>query len=857
MNFPFRLACWLTLGCSSAAGAPAGISTDGSVGARGSVPLTGSTFVIPASLGTQSGGNLFHSFSEFNLLQGQTADFTGTGATGAIHNVIARVTGGDPSSIDGTIQCDITGANFYLLNPSGVMFGAHAQVDVKGAFTVGTANVVNFADGTGRFNTSLGGNDVLTSADVSAFGFLGTAPQPVQFTQSNLALAAGSRFAVVGGDISLDGATLASSGGDFALVSVKGNGLVNFDGNGPTGITTVTRFGTITLQNGAGIAIGGAQGGGNVVIRGGKMVMQNGANITAYNSGNNAGGGIDIHVDSLSADDSSISTATNGGASAGATAGPVTVTVAQALQLTGGGTISSTTSSAGDAGNVSVSAGSLTIDGLIGSTPDIAHFTGITSDCTPNSSGAGGSLTLNITGAIAISAGGSITADTEGAGNAGSVTVTHADSLSIDGTQAILYGELTGENPIFTGISSTTATGMNEPPGTGNGGTINLTITHDIDITAFGQIEASTYTSGAAGEITIGARSMVLNGRFDANVLTGITSNSEMGSTNNGGTIRVTLTGGLTCTGGAGINSQAFASGNGGNVAVSAGGVISLSDSGYISSDTYSSGNGGTVTVSASSININGAGPDIFDPPMMIYPTGITSVSDSNPLDSGAVPTGNGGTVNVTASHSLQLLNGGLISATAKLADAGNVTIKVGQDLNLTDRAGIFTSAGENGGVIHISAGNELFMFDSEIKSEANGTSDDAGDITIDPVFVSLDDSRISANAPHGHGGNILILTDNFLESNAAITATGTTNGTITITSPNLDLGGKLASLPNVPVDDGQKLRESCARSIQHEFSTLVVEGRGGTENGPEELLPDFGSSSGRPLPAASRVLTP
>ncbi|HET6249348.1 MAG TPA: filamentous hemagglutinin N-terminal domain-containing protein, partial [Tepidisphaeraceae bacterium] len=93
------------------------VVTDGSVGARAT--LTGPTFNIPASLGQQKGANLFHSFSTFNLSSGETASFSGPTSVG---NVIARVAGGQ-SSIDGTVQCSIPGANLYLINPAGVVFG--------------------------------------------------------------------------------------------------------------------------------------------------------------------------------------------------------------------------------------------------------------------------------------------------------------------------------------------------------------------------------------------------------------------------------------------------------------------------------------------------------------------------------------------------------------------------------------------------------------------------------------------------------------------------------------------------------------------------------------------------------------
>jgi len=55
--------------------------------------LTG-TMTVPASSGKQLGGNLFHSFSAFNINTGQSATFTDTGAApGSISTVLGRVTG--------------------------------------------------------------------------------------------------------------------------------------------------------------------------------------------------------------------------------------------------------------------------------------------------------------------------------------------------------------------------------------------------------------------------------------------------------------------------------------------------------------------------------------------------------------------------------------------------------------------------------------------------------------------------------------------------------------------------------------------------------------------------------------------
>jgi filamentous hemagglutinin family protein len=100
--------------------------------------LVGPNYSISANLGKQVASNLFQSFGQFSLSHTPTpesATFTSAGSTGPISNVISRVTGGSGSSIDGKIQSNITGANLYLINPSGVVFGPNATVNVSGSFS--------------------------------------------------------------------------------------------------------------------------------------------------------------------------------------------------------------------------------------------------------------------------------------------------------------------------------------------------------------------------------------------------------------------------------------------------------------------------------------------------------------------------------------------------------------------------------------------------------------------------------------------------------------------------------------------------------------------------------------------------
>ena len=133
------------------------IVLDGTLGPAG--PLPGPDFAIEANLGQQMGNNLFHSFTTFNLNAGENATFYGPTS---IENIISRVTGGQPSYIDGSFISNIP-ADMYFLNPAGVMFGEQARLDIQGSFHVSTADYLRLgADG--RFATTHPENTLLTIA---------------------------------------------------------------------------------------------------------------------------------------------------------------------------------------------------------------------------------------------------------------------------------------------------------------------------------------------------------------------------------------------------------------------------------------------------------------------------------------------------------------------------------------------------------------------------------------------------------------------------------------------------------------------------------------------------------------------
>ena len=66
---------WVGASLCAAGMLRAEVVTDGSLGAASSLP--GPAFQIPAGLGKKVDANLFHSFSQLNLANGESATFSG------------------------------------------------------------------------------------------------------------------------------------------------------------------------------------------------------------------------------------------------------------------------------------------------------------------------------------------------------------------------------------------------------------------------------------------------------------------------------------------------------------------------------------------------------------------------------------------------------------------------------------------------------------------------------------------------------------------------------------------------------------------------------------------------------------
>jgi len=763
------------------------------------VTQNGNVYAITG--GKTVGNNLYHSFGQFNVGTGDIAQYQTTNLVpnANMQNILSRVTGGNPSSIFGTIDSAtyFPNANFFFLNPAGILFGPSATINVGGMVAFTTADYLRLANG-GRFNANpntLPG-DNLISANVTAFGFLGNNPAAIAIQGSTLKVADGQSLSLVGGNqgfittdpdtgnpipvtggITMTGGKLSAPGGQINIASVAGPGEISAVDFMPT---QGMAMGNINLSQGALLDVS-ADAAGMVRIRSGQLVMAE-ATISADTVNSN---GAPTAVDIQLTGDMSISNDLN----------PA---------------ITARTTGSGDAGGVSIASANLTA-----SSNTLGLLTVI--DTHTEGTGKGGDVNIN-TGNLLMT--GSlqgfstfIDSGTQGAGNGGNVTI-NAQNVQID-TSLISTGNFWANNfgidatgsagnvNISTGnlnlnFSQISTDAFSFANGTGRSGDISLTA-YDINL-VFTPISASGHQGG--GNITINtdhlfatASNIVTQSNLTSggnitvtgkaiDLTNGSSIASSTGGDGNAGTITITATdhlGLLADTGSdpSGLFSNSFGSfgtqGNSGNVVVTTP-RLDMTGGSRINTTTSTSGHGGNVTLNTTGpITMSGETP--FFPPEPLFTLGVAQPSGIYTRTIGgncSGPCGNAGNISINA-ESLSMGSGSQInSGTSSSGKGGSISITAGATIALSGTL----STGQSGGIQSRSTG-----------MDPAGTGGNISLIAGQSVNISNGAAVSASTTGPGNAGNVLIKASAVaISGGGSITAasTGAGNaGTVTIQGIN------------------------------------------------------------------------
>ncbi|AOX03592.1 hypothetical protein BJP34_32905 [Moorena producens PAL-8-15-08-1] len=400
--------------------------------------------------------NLFHSFLEFNVGNGQRVYFANPDG---ITNILTRVTGSNLSQILGTLGVNGS-ANLFLLNPNGINFGANSRLDVAGSFVASTADSAIFDNGF-NFSASDPNAPPLLTINIPTGLQYGSNPGPVNVIGATISMETGQTMALLGGQVNLNGATVEVPGGRVELGGLSSPGTVALDGATSVSFPDGVQRGDVSLTNGSLVDVTSVNGG-TIAINGANFDMSqsslqagltDGAGISNAVAGNitiNANGYTTLSDKSLIANDIETNAIGNGGNIQLTTSG---------LTITGGSRVQTVTNSNGASGDIEINANG-TID-ISGFTED-GLFSGILTRSAVDTSGTGGNITINnafgslnlgnrgfigtVTnsssngGAIALDlntlvleTGAQIITLTSNIGNAGDITINAAESVTISG----------------------------------------------------------------------------------------------------------------------------------------------------------------------------------------------------------------------------------------------------------------------------------------------------------------------------------------------------------------------------------------------------------------------------------------
>ncbi|MEH2024401.1 S-layer family protein [Nostoc sp.] len=811
--------------CSSFANAQ--VAPDGTLNTT--VSQSGNDFTI--TNGDRVGNNLFHSFSQFSVPSNGSAFFNNASD---IQNIFSRVTGGSVSNIDGLIKANGS-ANLFLLNPSGIIFGQNASLNIGGSFVGSTASSIKFADGV-EFSAANSATPPLLTMSVPVGLQLGAnagtirtqGNTPPNFLYGSPQIFKAETVALVGSDIDINQTSLSNPNGRVELWALRNAevGLNNQAGLQLTSPATAD-WGNILLRQSSHIQTSGMNGGA-INIRGRGLTLQDGSQISSSTGTSGKGQGINIKttefVNLLGASAANqystpgLYTSVMGNQGK---AGDITVETGR-LHLENGAWIESTLSSPFDfisfspipsndsrTGDINIKASDVELTGynpfpysFIGSNLGIYFATVITTLISGGNSNESGKITVDAQ-RVSLVDGGSITADLIGfyipgfsesptTGKSGDIVIRASEKLEISGVT-------------ISGTTSAVISSMRSFVN-GQGGNISIN-TGRLALFNGGAISSALTGSGKAGNIEIQAKDITVSDPIIesfSNTVSGITA----------------------AVGNDGI-------GQGGNIQLRADNLW-VSNGGQIISSSSGQGNAGNVNLQVKNIDVQGISQNLINGSQL--PSEIAASSTTH---------FNAGTVNIT-SETVKVRNGAEVSVSnTGTGDAGNLNITA-NNIFLDNKGSIRSEVkGGSQGNIHLQANDVLLLRrGSNITTNATGTSS-GGNIYINAgVVVALpnEDSDIVANAVLGSGGNIEIFTQGILglkfrpqlTEKSDITASSQfgLSGNVQVNTIGVDPNSGLVELPANVTDQSQQIASGCSGN---QGSSFVATGRGGIPQNPNQ----------------------
>ncbi|NJP19710.1 MAG: filamentous hemagglutinin N-terminal domain-containing protein [Hydrococcus sp. CRU_1_1] len=735
--------------------------------------------------GAIRGQNLFHSFLQFNVRENQSVKFANPNG---IVNILSRVTGEDVSNINGILG--VSGnANLFLINPNGIVFGKHSNVNINGAFVASTANHLIFPDGSRFSATNPNAPPLLTiNVPIGLQVLQYDTQQPANITNNgNLIIGKVSRD--TGGNLRLEGNNLILSGGTVinngSLTALSGKVLLE----GVSGNIFVQ--GTVDTSGGDSVERIFIDNGGDVTLTAnGNIILQPDSRIVA----NGLLGG-KIYLESQTGNiyiiSSNLTSQSFGGQQNFPGKDIEVMARAGAISIHNGAILSTSSQNSGqaNAGNILIQA------------KNHVSFQGsaINSSIAPESTqaskakGNAGDITIEA-GSVSFTNNNSLTANTNGTGNAGNISVHSTDNN-------VIFGYLHPQEIQATSLATSTA------GGTGNAGNITITVARgSLFIRNQSSLSTITRGQGRGGIISIEA----LNGNVELTngAFLNVSQDPERPKLEggDGGNISIEAKS-VTLSNKAQIFSRTLGQGNAGNISIAANDVLIIDGASLNSSvgeigkgkvEPLAKGTGGDITITTNSLRMTNSAQllsntvakgdagniiiraDIVDLEGASLNSGVGVTSNNIPIPNA---TGNGGEIALNA-RSLSLDNEAKIEAsTSGRGNAGSIGVQ-GDSVALNNNSQISTSVNEDaigrGGEINLNA-RSLFLNNAQITASTSGRGN-AGSIKVENAEqVNLtNDSSISTSVNRGavgRGGEINLNTRSLSLDNAQITASTSGRG--------------------------------------------------------------------------------